>query len=46
MRYAEPVRRLVKLAPPKPKRIRPKAKLSALALKLLAAGMAPAQVRR
>jgi hypothetical protein len=50
MRHAEPVYRIVKLAPDKPKRPLATVKIRPLALKLLAAGMAavnaPRQVRR
>jgi hypothetical protein len=41
----DPPLRLVKLAPLPPKRIRPATRMSQLALKLLAVGMASAQVR-
>lgn len=37
--------RLIKLAPPKPKPIRPATQMSPIAVKLLAVGMARAQVR-
>jgi hypothetical protein len=50
MRYAEPVYRLVKLAPDKPRRTLATVKIRPLAIKLLAAGMAavnaPRLVRR
>lgn len=40
-----PTPRLVKIAPPAPKRIRPTTRMTPLAAKLLAVGMASAQVR-